>query len=56
MSEEKLRFCRFCGQKTNVPCMDETDLLIYSVTVERCSDAAWARDAEIFYEKLDPRP
>lgn len=44
------RFCKFCGHTVVDPCMDETDLLIYRVTVERCNEAAWARDAEVFHE------
>lgn len=44
------KFCKFCGQNTDTPCVDETDLSIYSRTVERCSDANFARIAEEFYE------
>lgn len=45
-----LRHCQFCGKNVIDPCMDETDLLIYSPTVDRCSDANFARGAELFYE------
>jgi hypothetical protein len=44
------KFCKFCGQKTDTPCVDETDLMIYSRTVERCNDANLARAAELFYD------
>ena len=44
------RFCKFCGQSVVVPCMDETDLSIYRRTVDRCRDAAFAFDAEDFYD------
>jgi hypothetical protein len=34
-------YCKFCGVHTDTPCVDETDLHIYSRTVDRCSDAAF---------------
>lgn len=47
-------FCKFCGQHTDTPCVDETDLHIYSRTVERCADANYAYEAEIYYENAEP--
>lgn len=43
-------FCKFCGVFTDTPCVDETDLYIYSRTIERCSDASFNYEAERHFE------
>lgn len=47
------RFCKFCGEFVDAPCVDDTDLSIYSRTVERCADAHFNRLAEDYYEHQD---
>lgn len=45
-------FCIFCRVFTNAPCVDETDLHIYSRTIERCSDASFNYEAERHFDGL----
>ena len=33
------RRCKFCGVFMNAPCVDETDLIIFSRVIDRCFDA-----------------
>ncbi len=47
---DELQFCKFCGQNTFTPCVDETDLYIYSRTVDRCADALFNYGAERHFE------
>lgn len=48
----ELIFCRYCGQHVDTPCVDATDLHIYSRTVDRCSDAAVNYEGERHFEDL----
>jgi len=49
---DDLQFCKFCGQHLDAPCVDETDLHIYSCTIGRCSDAAFNYEGERHFEEL----